>query len=656
MSASSKSRLPTLLLVSACLFGLAARYVLLGSVPPKLWYDEAWFVNTARDVLELRIFPIYFDNFGAGVHPLHVYLTTVMALIVGITPLTGRLVTALSGALTIPLMYLACRDLLSRLLPDNQKRTFAAIAALLQAGLFWNIMLSRLGTEIIHVQLFAIPAFHLFWIGLQRGRLRCFVASGAIIGAAQYISPNARFIPITAILISLGVILLHPAQHGRRLRGLLLAGLVAMLVFAPLGLHFLQNPADFFGRAATVTAGTFGAANVPLALLRNLGNTLLGISIRGDTMIRHNLPGRPNFDPLLSVFFWIGALVLVKRLRQDSGALLILGWAIGLTLTTVFSDGAPIFTRSLGAAPAMVMIVVAGLFVSYTWLLQRVRPPFAEGVLAMVVALSLFWNAFDYFVRFANHPDTFDGFTAGEYEIAAAARRLAESDAVYLSPWSSDSDAQNRRLLLRDTTARGFNSAHCQMYFPERTNHYLVDTIKDYHGTARLASRFPSGSVTETIEHYPLTKVFTVPPDSTVEMAIPIQADLGADIALVGASVWPSAATRGETLSVTLAWQARAAVEADLIALVHVATDANAVPVIGHDSMPCNGTYPTSAWRAGEVVFDSHDIQLPGDITVGTYRIYVGLYSWPEQVRLPPKDGGTPDGRLEIRSFEIYAD
>ncbi len=325
----------------ACLFGLAARYVLLGSVPPKLWYDEAWFVNTARDVLELSTFPIYFDNFGAGVHPLHVYLTAAMALLVGITPLTGRWVTALSSALTIPLTYLACRDLLGRLLPENQKRTFAAIAALLQAGLFWNTMLSRLGTEIIHVQLFAIPAFHLFWIGLQRGRLRWFVASGAIIGAAQYISPNARFIPITAILM----ILLHPAQRGRALRSLLLAGLTAILVFAPLGLHFLQNPADFFGRAATVTAGTFGADNVPLALLRNLGNTLLGISIRVDTMIRHNLPGRPNFDPLLSLFYWIGVVVLAKRSRQDSGALLILGWAIGMTLTTVFSDGAPIFTR-----------------------------------------------------------------------------------------------------------------------------------------------------------------------------------------------------------------------------------------------------------------------------------------------------------------------
>ncbi len=656
MSASSKSRLPILLLVSACLFGLAARYVLLGSVPPKLWYDEAWFVNTARDVLELRTFPIYFDNFGAGVHPLHVYLTAAMALLVGITPLTGRLVTALSGALTIPLTYLACRDLLGRLLPENQKRTFAAIAALLQAGLFWNIMLSRLGTEIIHVQLFAIPAFHLFWIGLQRGRVRWFVASGAIIGAAQYISPNARFLPITAILISLGMILLHPTQRKRTLSGLLLAGLAAMLVFAPLGLHFLQNPADFWGRAATVTAGTFGGDNLPLALLRNLGNTLLGISIRGDTMIRHNLPGRPNFDPLLSIFFWIGVVVLAKRSRQDSGALLILGWAIGLTLTTVFSDGAPIFTRSLGAAPAMVMIVAAGLFAAHAWLQQHVRPRLAGAVLAIAIAVSLFWNAFDYFVRFANHPDTFDGFTAGEYEIAAAARRLAETDAVYLSPWNSDSDAQNHRLLLRDTTVRGFNTVQCQMYFPERTNHFLVETINDYHGTARLKGRFPFGSVTETLEHYPRTEVFTVPPDNKVEMAIPIQADFGADIALVGASVWPSAATRGETLSVTLAWRARAALEADLIALVHIATDAIAVPVVGHDSVPCSGTYPTSAWRAGEVVFDSHDIQLPKELTAGTYRIYVGLYSWPELVRLPPKAGGTPDGRLEIRSFNIGAE
>lgn len=138
------------------------------------------------------------------------------------------------------------------------------------------------------------------------------------------------------------------------------------------------------------------------------------------------------------------------------------------------------------------------------------------------------------------------------------------------------------------------------MYFPERANHYLVDTINDFHGTERLAGRFPAGSMTESLEHYPHTEVFTVPPDSMVEMAIPIQADFGANIALVGASIWPNAATRDETLSVTLAWQTRAAVDADLIALVHVATDANAVPVVGHDSAPCSGTYQKSTWRAQE--------------------------------------------------------
>ncbi|MFQ5407952.1 MAG: ArnT family glycosyltransferase [Anaerolineales bacterium] len=647
------SYLPPVLLGAAILLGLVARLVRLGEVPPLLWYDEAWFVNRARDVLATGVYPLYFANAGAGVHPLHVYLTAAMARVAGISPLTGRLVTALAGTATIPLVYLAGRDLLATILGERRKNLFAAMAALLQAGLFWNVALSRLGTEIIHVQLLAIPAFHLFALGLQRMQRRWFALSGLLIGIAQYSSPNARFIPITVILITTGVVLLRPARRGVALRGLVLAGLVALLVFAPLGLHFAQHPDDFFGRARTVTAETFGAANVPLALLRNAANTLIGISIRGDAMIRHNLPGRPNLNPILSVFFWLGVVVLARRIRRDTGALVLLAWSGGMTLTTLLSDGAPIFTRSLGAAPAMLFIVIVGAWRAHGWLAVAGGRRTAIALLASALTVATAWDAYDYFVRFAQHPAAFDGFTAGEYRAAETARALAEHDAVYLSPWNAATDKPNHELLLHSTDVRGFNTADCQMYFPDRTNHYLVDAIEDYHGINRLQGRFPTGRVTQIIAHepdpYPLTRIFTVPVGAPPNISIPVGMSFAEDhIALVGAEVWSTTTAPGELLYVTLAWQALQPVSQELVVLVHVAESATAVPAAGHDSAPCNGTIPTTAMRPGEIVFDGHVVPLPADMPPGDYSIFVGLYTWPEQVRVPPDAGGTPDGRREL--------
>jgi hypothetical protein len=45
-----------------------------------------------------------------------------------------------------------------------------------------------------------------------------------------------------------------------------------------------------------------------------------------------------------------------------------------------------------------------------------------------------------------------------------------------------------------------------------------------------------------------------------------------------------------------------------------------------HDGQPAAGLYPTSKWKAGEIIEDVHLIGAPADIPAGRYSLNVGMY------------------------------
>ncbi|NLE77728.1 MAG: hypothetical protein GX605_13375, partial [Chloroflexi bacterium] len=93
-----------------------------------------------------------------------------------------------------------------------------------------------------------------------------------------------------------------------------------------------------------------------------------------------------------------------------------------------------------------------------------------------------------------------------------------------------------------------------------------------------------------------------------------------------------------ETLRVTLYWQALGAERADLTAFVHL-VDGQGRLAAGHDGMPFGGTWPTSAWPAGGVFADVHDIALDGRCPGDMLTPVLGLYPSPAGPRLAIGDG-----------------
>jgi mannosyltransferase len=94
---------------------------------------------------------------------------------------------------------------------------------------------------------------------------------------------------------------------------------------------------------------------------------------------------------------------------------------------------------------------------------------------------------------------------------------------------------------------------------------------------------------------------------------------------LSGYSFTPAVARPGDTLLVTLEWQATAAMPIDYTVFTQL-WDASGQVAAQLDSQPASGTRPTSGWQPGETVVDRKALLLPADLPPGSYTLQVGLY------------------------------
>ena len=124
-----------------------------------------------------------------------------------------------------------------------------------------------------------------------------------------------------------------------------------------------------------------------------------------------------------------------------------------------------------------------------------------------------------------------------------------------------------------------------------------------------------------------------VPP----KMPHTLRATLGQEVCLLGYGLAPEEAKAGDTVRLTLYWQAVAPSQTSYTVFTHV-LDASGTMRAGHDGIPVYDQRPTDLWLAGEVQVDEHEIRLPADASPGQYAIEVGMYNAATGVRLPAFD------------------
>jgi hypothetical protein len=129
----------------------------------------------------------------------------------------------------------------------------------------------------------------------------------------------------------------------------------------------------------------------------------------------------------------------------------------------------------------------------------------------------------------------------------------------------------------------------------------------------------------------------------------PLIATLGAQIQLLGYDLSEDTVAPGDTLVLTLYWQAVAEMDKDYTVFTHLlAPDGS--PTGQRDNHPVGGTYPTSLWLTGEVVADVYEIPVRADAAPGDHWLKVGMYVAENGHRLPT---GTPGDAIPLQTVVV---
>lgn len=122
-------------------------------------------------------------------------------------------------------------------------------------------------------------------------------------------------------------------------------------------------------------------------------------------------------------------------------------------------------------------------------------------------------------------------------------------------------------------------------------------------------------------------RVKVKPPLEPGQLSIqhPLQVNLDDQVTLLGYDVSPEAVQPGQSLDLTLYWQARRQMTKDYTVFTHLVAAGGRI-VAQQDNQPAEGRYPTSLWDTGEIVVDRYRLSIAPDTPGGEYHLEVGMY------------------------------
>jgi len=162
--------------------------------------------------------------------------------------------------------------------------------------------------------------------------------------------------------------------------------------------------------------------------------------------------------------------------------------------------------------------------------------------------------------------------------------------------------------------------------------------------------RFTREFVSTLDRHYALAqtigkyRVYTPAPPLKLQAA-----NFGDAIALVGWNVQPENLKPG-IVELTTVWQAHRVLPHRFVAFAHLERAAGA-RVTQDDHEPRGGMYPTTRWAAGEMVRDTFTLNVPENLSPGTYVLRLGWYDSETGDRLAVP--GSADDAFELTRFQV---
>ena len=633
------------LIAGVTALAVVLRVFALGEIPPGLYHDEAF---NGLDAMGVRVFmgqwPVYFAA-NRGREPLFIYLIAATVGLLGRTPGALRLAAVTCGTLTIPATYLMARVWFNR--------RVALLSAAVLATTLWHVHLSRIGFRAVTLPLTTALAL---WLGARAYRSchwRDWLLAGLLYGLCFYAYMPARLTPV--VLAAFGLYLLSTGRGRRLWPGTVWFVAGTLVVLAPLIIYAVGHWDVVMGRPGQVSVlnPLINGGDLWGTLGRQLVSTLGMFFVCGDTISRHNLPGRPVFDPLLGAVMVWGLARAALRARRETAPALTLIWVGLMLLPTWLSEDAPHFLRAVGVWPLLAVFPALGLDAAMAWLGQQGSDGWAVVTACVTLAVGTVATGWDYFVRYGAAPQTAYAFESAATELAAEVNRFVgvgwdgsglvacggnprPGQLVYVDSrlW----DEWEALPFLVPETGR-VTRLKAEAALPPQGGGQEGEVLLllwPYDGVERFLDLLPRDARIEVhtgpltrgdLEDVSYTAYVAYAADPGLVRPAGYLARFGESIALVDYAI----EAHDQAWQVRLEWEALAPPVENYTVFVHLRDGDRTVTQ--DDGEPAGGYYPTGLWRVGDVVVDSR-VLMPSEDWEHEPRIAVGLYVWPTMERL----------------------
>ncbi len=457
----------------------------LNEIPPGLYPDVAMNGIDALDTLKTDNFKVFYRE-NNGREGLFIWLIALSFKIFGPSIWAIKIVSAVTGILTIVGLYLLTNELLKDLefkywnlfriwnleFGIYKNEVIALLASFLLATSFWHTNFSRIGFRVIMVPFILVFSFYFLLKGLKEKKLWCFIIAGIIFGLGFYTYTGFRFAVSLLPFVFLSFYFLNRKEQSQRkfMFSVFCFLLIVFAVCLPLIIYYLKYPADFTGRAIQITV--FSKHNPLWEFTKSLFVHLAIFNIYGDHNWRHNLPSQPMLPwpvGILFVFGIIYSLIKIIKLSHVSlkslllkekptfnenhslssaspaealakeGSLFsifcfLLAWFFVMLLPGVLTaEGIPHALRILGVVPVVYIFAAIGGIKIYSWFY---RNTLRKKLLFLAVSLFLLTVGLiqfnEYFVRWGDTKEIKDAFSTNFVEIGKYLNTLPDDIKKYV--------------------------------------------------------------------------------------------------------------------------------------------------------------------------------------------------------------------------------
>lgn len=651
--------IPAAIILAAFLFRVAA----LNNAPPGLTHDEAAHLNDAQRIVD-GYRPIYLTT-AYGREPLYDYVSAPFDCLFGLSIKTGRLVSALWGTGLVALVYALCITMFDR--------PTAILSAFLIAVSFWPVATSREILRSVSMPVLLTAAVLLFWKSVYSREKRRWIlalSAGLIFGLGFYTYMPARITWLIPIVFGLSLAITDKPRW-KICRGQLVVIMVTMLLVAGPLLFYLQAHPELEVRVDELSAPIKAALEGnPGRLLRQIKETVLLFSHKGDVQWIYNISGRPLLPPVLSVLFYTGIVLSIYRFfsRTKPAYRLVLIWLVLGVSPALFTGLESSSLRAIASQPVVYVLIAlpAAFAINKVW--PKSGSWVRGGIIAILVLLGVVLarqSAQDYFVNWANHRDTRVAYHShlldiGRYLDASPQGSPVTISTLYPGPFH---DPYAFKIILeRKDLDLFWHDGEYSLVFPDSETARAISGPPALIDPTLMSLIRPSITSIERIrlrddDLVPWVEIDLWSPRRALEdLDLDNVVNVGDTLLYLGYRLSGSQNLEsGASVDLVTFWEPAQTtpVTSDLVIFTHLLDAKNKI-IAQQDRLDV----PVSSWEQSMVFAQLHRLQIPADCPEGDYILEIGVYSSTDgDGRLPIiQDGIVIDDKIQLpQTVEIHS-